>query len=147
MLKYDKSQLYTELSRDEGKSILPYQDTEGIWSAGIGRNLEANSLPINILVAVIRRAGGLLETEMGEMLTSDVTEAESALSSLLSDWQTYLTPVRQRVLLNMAFNLGQARLGRFVACRWQRFDLLLQRIDAVEVRFESLAVLWAEARM
>lgn len=33
-------QFYLDLERDEGVRIKPYQDTEGIWTWGVGHNLQ-----------------------------------------------------------------------------------------------------------
>ncbi len=110
---YDRTKLNEELSRDEGRRSTPYQDSLGIWSGGIGRNFEANGLPVEILVNVIERAGGLTDQEIDVMLAVDVLEAEAALNSLWHGWRD-ATDARQRALLNMALNLGVNRFGRFV---------------------------------
>ena len=38
----------TLIADDEGTESMPYQDPDGIWTAGIGHNLEANGLPPGI---------------------------------------------------------------------------------------------------
>ena len=96
-LSYDREKLRAELERDEGRRARAYQDTEGIWTIGVGWNLEANALPDDVI-------DRLLELSIGE--------AEKTLDGYLRDWRK-LDEDRQRVLLNMAFNLGASRLAGF----------------------------------
>jgi len=98
MPDYDRAALLRELSRDEGRRAFAYKDTEGILTIGVGHNLEANGLPDEII-------DDLLEYDIREI-------AEPALNRLYPSWR-YLSDKRQRVLLNMAFNLGQDRLMQF----------------------------------
>ncbi len=39
---YSKPRLRKRLTRHEGKRLKPYQDSVGIWTWGIGHNLQAN---------------------------------------------------------------------------------------------------------
>lgn len=82
--------LEQELTRDEGKRSKVYRDSMGIWSAGIGRNMQDK---------------GLSEDEMLFMLRNDIRE-HCALLDRHCPWWRNLDEVRQRVLANMAFNLG-----------------------------------------
>lgn len=111
-MDYDIRRLTAELSRDEGRRALPYKDTMGLWTVGVGRNLEANGLPVDMLVKIIERAGGLEGTEIDNLLIDDMREAEIAVDALYSEWKE-LSDVRQRVLLNMALNMGVATFAKF----------------------------------
>jgi len=95
---YDRPRLRSELSRDEGRERFPYRDTEGILTIGVGWNLEANGLPEHLI---------------DELLDIGIRAAESDLDVLMPGWREHLSAVRQRVLLNMAFNLGRVRLAGF----------------------------------
>lgn len=110
---YNRISLNEELTRDEDSRSLPYQDSMEIWSVAIGRNLEANGLPVDILVNVIKRAGGLTDHEISVLLAADVREAEATVQSLFHGWMD-ISDARQRVLLNMAFNLGANTFAKFV---------------------------------
>ena len=94
---YDEEKLHDELERDEGRCNVPYLDTLGIPSGGIGRNFKAH--PID-------------DETIERWYAEDVAEAEEALDKLYHPWRG-LSDTRQRVLINMAFNMGQSRLAGF----------------------------------
>ena len=104
--------LMVELRVDEDTKPLPYKDSEDIWTVATGRNIQSRGLPIQILVDVIRRAGGLQPAEMEFMLRLDVVLAKEDLNNLYPGWIN-LSPVRQRVLINMMFNMGMGVFRRF----------------------------------
>jgi lysozyme len=87
---YDLATLQAELVRDEGERLKPYKDTVGKTTIGIGRNLEDV---------------GISHDEALMLLANDIVRAELWLDRNLPWWRS-LDPVRQRVLVNMAFNLG-----------------------------------------
>jgi GH24 family phage-related lysozyme (muramidase) len=109
---YQIENLRAELSRDEARERFPYRDSEGILTIGVGWNLEANGLPLEVLERLLT-AHGLPESDVDLLLERGIAQAEADLDALLPGWRETLDPVRQRVLLNMAFNLGRARLGAF----------------------------------
>lgn len=111
-MTYNSEELKEELSRDEGRRAMPYKDTKGIWTVGVGRNLEANGLPVDMLVKIIERSGGLEGGEIDELLTNDIREAEIAADALHPAWRE-LSDTRQRVLLNMALNMGVTTFSKF----------------------------------
>ena len=96
-MSYDRAALRRELERDEGDKRKPYRCTAGHLTAGIGHNLDAHEL-----------SDAVIEMWFAE----DVAEAEATLDGYLRDWRQ-LDDARQRVLLNMAFNLGAPRLAGF----------------------------------
>ena len=79
-----------ELMRDEGLRLKPYKDTVGKTTIGIGRNLDDV---------------GISKEEAYDMLTNDIIRTSRSLDLDIPWWKT-LNETRQRVLLNMAFNLG-----------------------------------------
>jgi len=84
-------QIFTEeLVRDEGKRLKLYKDSFGFWSIGVGRNLQDK---------------GISEEEMLFMLKNDIRE-HLALLDRHCPWWRNMDEVRQRVLANMAFNMG-----------------------------------------
>ncbi len=97
-MTFDRGLLAVELRRDEGVRSKPYVDTTGHTSIGVGRNLSAV---------------GLLDAEIDLMLGHDIDRAAAELDRRWPWWRD-LDPVRQRVLVNMTFNLGAAGLATFV---------------------------------
>lgn len=89
--------LRTELMRDEGVKLKPYRDTVGKLSIGVGRNLDDV---------------GISATEAEFMLSYDIERTIKALDAALPWWRS-LDATRQRVLANMAFNMGVAGLLGF----------------------------------
>lgn len=97
MGNYDPVKLKAELSFDEGRKNRIYVDSVGKVSGGIGRNLTDK---------------GFRDNEIDLMYQNDVAETEAWLDRNLPWWRS-LDPVRQRVIMNMAFNM-QGRLLTFV---------------------------------
>ena len=78
------------LVRHEGVRLKPYRDTVGKLTIGVGRNLDDV---------------GISRDEALVLLRNDVARAQAALDAALP-WRAALDPVRGRVLVDMAFNLG-----------------------------------------
>ena len=89
--------LIQELKRDEGVKLKAYQDTVGIWTIGIGRNLQDVGVSMD---------------EAEYMLANDIDVAVGELQRTF-DWFEGLSDARQRVCINMCFNLGLTRLLGF----------------------------------
>lgn len=90
MNEFDMTQLIAELSLDEGRKLKPYVDTVGKTTIGVGRNLTDV---------------GISDAECDAMLQNDIGRTVSWLDRNLPWWRD-LDPVRQRVIINMAFNMG-----------------------------------------
>jgi lysozyme len=102
-MSYDEGTLTQELMRDEGVKLKPYRCTAGKLTIGVGRNIEDN---------------GISNEEAAFMLKADIKNCERDLDILLPGWKNF-SDTRQRVLLNMVFNMGRARLSgfkKFLAC-------------------------------
>lgn len=84
------------LIRHEGMKLKPYTCPSGKLTIGVGRNLEDM---------------GISKDEALTLLENDV--ARLALELWPFDWYNRLSPVRQEVILNMAFNVGVTRLLKF----------------------------------
>jgi len=93
----DFALITAELKRDEGLWLKPYRDTVGKLTIGIGRNLDDV---------------GIFENEAEAMLANDITRVCADLDRVLFWWRN-LSEVRQRVMVNMAFNLGIQGLLKF----------------------------------
>lgn len=95
--------LIAELRRDEGVRYSPYKDTVGIDTIGVGHNLRAKPLGLTY---------PLTDAEVDRILECDLDEVFAELDRRLPWWRD-LSQARQRVLANMAFNLGIAGLLTF----------------------------------
>lgn len=93
----DLEALYADLLRDEGSRNRPYRDSVGKLTIGIGHNLDDVPLSPRAIRVIWE---------------DDVEDHWLALQRALP-WIDTLNPVRQRVLLNMAFNLGVPGLLAF----------------------------------
>lgn len=99
--------LKAELARDEGRRRFPYYDTGMRVTIGCGRNLADV---------------GLRDDEIDYLLDNDIAQATSALDHNLGWWRS-LDAVRQRVMLNMCFNMGWtnfSQFARFFSATYQR---------------------------
>lgn len=90
MNAFDMQTLVAELSRDEGRKLKPYVDTVGKTTIGVGRNLSDV---------------GISDAECDALLQNDIARTVAWLDRNIAWWRG-LDPIRQRVVLNMAFNLG-----------------------------------------
>jgi lysozyme len=89
--------LKDELVRDEGLKLKPYRCTAGKLTIGVGRNLDDV---------------GISASEAMLLLEHDINRVIAKLSYHLPWWSS-LSENRQRVLANMAFNLGVDGLLKF----------------------------------
>lgn len=89
--------LKTQLILHEGREPYPYLDSVGKWTGGVGRNM--SDVPFS-------------DDEIMLMLENDIYKAIEAVDYLVSR-DVATDDVRWRVLVDMAFNLGQTRLSKF----------------------------------
>lgn len=114
---YDRAALRAELIRDEGVRLQVYRCTAGKLTIGVGRNLDdvgisaEETAALGLTVAICRNHG-VTRAQAEALLNSDIDKVEQQLDRSLSWWRQ-LNDARQRVLLNMAFNLGTAGLLGF----------------------------------
>jgi lysozyme len=86
-----------QLRLHEGERLKPYRCTAGKLTIGVGRNLEDR---------------GISREESAMLLANDIANEERELLRALP-WVAKLDEVRQRVLLDMSFNLGLVGLLGF----------------------------------
>ena len=91
--------LDAQLIVDEGDRNKPYVDSRGNVSIGIGRNLTGI---------------GISDDEKALMYANDRARADATARALFPTFDA-LTDNRKAVVLNMAFNIGQATLSKFHA--------------------------------
>lgn len=125
-MSYNAELLHQELLRDEGKRLTSYRDSLGNWTVGIGHLLRPNEprKPIN-------------EAQCLALFEADVMDAETTLDQIFPKWRD-LSDVRQRAMVNLAFNLG-GRLRQFV-----RFLAAMDRGDWNDAGQHLRASKWAK---
>lgn len=92
----DIDKLKAQLKRHEGIRLYPYLDTAGKITIGVGRNLTDV---------------GISPTTVEQLLYEDIARIMIDLVKL--PWFTTLNDVRQRVIADMAFNMGVPGLFKF----------------------------------
>jgi lysozyme len=99
--RLDLAKLADELVRDECRHGTPelkvYPDSKGIPTIGVGHNLNK----------------GISKAVAYQIMHEDIDEAVAGLTDHLP-WWVQLDEVRQRVLVNMVFNMG---IDRFLSFR------------------------------
>lgn len=93
----DRQRLIAQLVADEGLRLFPYVDTVGKLTIGCGRNLSDV---------------GISNAEAMTLLDHDVDACITDLAGSFP-WFVKLDAVRQRVIVNMRFNLGPAGFRSF----------------------------------
>lgn len=91
-----RQQLEQDLRRDEGIRNRPYRDTRGVLTVGVGHNL---SKPLS-------------DAAIQQIFSDDIEEVVSDLDIHLPWWRQH-PPDVQRVLANLAFNMGIGTLLAF----------------------------------
>ena len=96
-MDYNTQDLITQLIDHEGLKLFPYHCTADKLTIGVGRNLEDR---------------GISEDEAAYLLKNDIEIVERELLEA-QPLVSMLDPVRQRVLVDMGFNLGTPTLMKF----------------------------------
>ena len=93
----NREQVIEELKRDEGVVLTLYQCSAGKNTIGVGRNLDDR---------------GITDDESDYLLSNDIDICIEELTNAFP-WFVDLSDTRQRVMVNMCFNLGLSRLMGF----------------------------------
>jgi len=96
----DWDTLYHELTLDEGKRMHAYLDTTGNWTIGVGHLLGKGIVP---------RMHEVTERECRALYDADILDAVVMARRACPDFEGMQSDeglVRQRALVNMAFNRG-----------------------------------------
>lgn len=95
--KKERAMMIKQLTLHEGLKFKAYLCSAGKVTIGVGRNLEDR---------------GITQEESDFLLSNDIDDFQERLEKALP-WMVELDPVRQRVLLDMSFNLGISGLLTF----------------------------------
>ncbi len=121
-MKYDMVSLEDQLITHEGLELKPYQCTADKLTIGVGRNIEDR---------------GITEDEARYLLKNDIKIVEDELLSK-KPMVAELDAVRQRVLVDMGFNLGIPTLLKF-----QNMWLAIEQEDFIQASIEMMDSRWA----
>ena len=117
-MKYNKDLLMEKLIAHEGLRLQVYEDSLGIATIGIGRNLEDRGITpeelewMDIPNMAIVHTMGITEADAMYLAQNDVQIVEEELLRSHPCVEN-LDAVRQLILVDMAFNMGVPRLGKF----------------------------------
>ena len=122
-MKFDMDKMIEQLVDHEGLELLPYEDSLGILTIGVGRNLEER---------------GISEDEAFYLLGNDI---EIIWDELIKQHPIVedLDDQRQMILLDMAFNMGVPRLGKF-----KKMWAAIEDGDMIEASKQALDSRWAD---
>jgi lysozyme len=130
-MKYDRANLIDKLIAHEGMVLTVYQDTLGIDTIGIGRNLEDRGISqeeldhMDIPHIDLVYEHGITESDARYLAENDVQIVERELLAA-HPCVDRLDAVRQLILVDMAYNMGVPRLCKFVkmwhAIHNEKFD-------------------------
>lgn len=95
----------------EGVRLKPYKDSRGIWTIGIGHNIEVDPALYARLKDLL--VNGITMDEAEALFRLDAAKVVNGLNAHLP-WWTKLDDVRQDVIFDMAFNMG---IGGFLLWR------------------------------
>ena len=119
-----KHSLKDQLILHEGMKLKPYKCPANKWTIGVGRNLDDVGLSRDEQLKLFGTSGLNREEIIDRLLVRGISE-EEALFLLDNDikkctadvkkfpWFESLDPVRQKVIVDMRFNLGLAGLKGF----------------------------------
>ena len=143
-MKYNISHFLTKLIEHEGMVLTVYEDSLGIETISIGRNLkdrgiskeELEYMDIVNIGAVYDH--GITEADARYLAMNDIKIVENELVAVHPCVEK-LDSVRQLVLMDMAFNMGVPRLCKFLKM-WNAIHE--QNYEAAS--FEMLDSRWAK---
>jgi len=119
----DRDRLFAQLRLHEGVEHKPYKCTAGYLTIGVGRNIEER---------------GLSDDEIDYILNNDVNIATDELVATF-DWYADVDPIRQRVVIDMVFNLGMPRFKQF-----KNMIAAIEAGDWMEASNQMMDSRWAE---
>jgi lysozyme len=118
-MKYNREHFINKLIEHEGLVLEVYQDSLGIDTIGIGRNLEDRGISkeeldyLDIPNMEVVYEHGITEKDARYLALNDIEIVEKELCKAHPCVEE-LDEVRQLVLMDMAFNMGIPRLKKFV---------------------------------
>ena len=129
----DREKIYKQLKIDEGCVLEVYNDHLGFATFGIGHLIKMNDPEMGQEVGT-----PVSEERVKECFDTDVEIAIAECEALFKDkWEDYPGTLKE-VLVNMMFNLGRPRLGRF-----KKFIAAINEKDYELAQIEMMDSKWA----
>jgi len=143
MFKYDRKDLIKQIAHHEGVVLKVYKDSLGFDTVGIGRNLKHRGIADLELAHLDKTMNevyekGITIEEAYFLADRDVEIVEKELASS-RPIVLELDAIRQRVLVDMGFNMGIPRLNKFF-----RMWSAVNEQDYENAAAEMQDSLWAE---
>lgn len=149
----DRALCGKQLAHHEGRRRFPYRCTAGKLTIGVGYNIDDRGLgPMSKALGrtvTLNELGknGLSEKDMDTVLDADISFFESRAMELFPEYDV-LDPIRQRVVLDLAFNMGRRALGFKKAVIALKLYIKatndeLKRLYLVECGFHLMDSLWS----
>jgi GH24 family phage-related lysozyme (muramidase) len=133
----NSSELFDKISKHEGIKQVVYKDTNGHRTIGIGFNLDdANNRQIlkkySIDLSAILQGKPITPVQIKQLYNESIKIAMKDANQFIPNLKDYPSSV-QIAIINLAFNLGQAKLNQFIklkaALLKKDYKLAAQEID------------------
>jgi lysozyme len=136
----------------EGRKPRKYKDSEGYWTVAVGHLIDerkGGSLPTFIAIALAHRGLDVYKGDaMPEDLIDQLLDYDIALhrGELLKyrPWVAKLDPVRQAVVVDMAFNMGLEPFDGDGFKDWPNFVEQMRTGQWAKAAENMLGTLWAK---
>lgn len=131
--------LTESIKRHEGYREAPYRDSLGLWTVATGKLLDDMLIPRGL-----HTIGDLLDwitdkSRHAGWLADDINRAVADAEQFVGKTWNILGDARQRVIAEMAYQLGLPRLEQFV-----KFRLAVVADDFEEAKRQGLDSQWAK---
>jgi len=141
-MKYNMTELLDQLVLHEGLELLPYEDSLGINTIGIGRNLEHRGLSEAELGHIGKDLSdifewGITKEQAYYLAKNDIEIVEKEVCES-HPCVVELDEIRQRVIIDMAFNMGVPRLNKF-----KKMWKAIEEENFEEAKIQMLDSRWA----
>ena len=141
-MKYNMTELLDQLVLHEGLELLPYEDSLGIDTIGIGRNLKHRGLSEAELGYIGKDLSDIFEwgitKEQAYYLAKNDIEIVEKEVCKAHPCVLELDEIRQRIIIDMAFNMGVPRLGKF-----KKMWKAIEEENFEEAKIQMLDSRWA----
>ena len=142
-MKYDRNTFLYKLIEHEGMVLTVYEDSLGIETIGIGRNLQDRGITpeeleyMDIPNMAVVYTNGINEADAKYLATNDIKIVEEELCKA-KPCVYGLDAARQLILMDMAFNMGVPRL-----CKFKKMWAAVEVGDFDTASIEMLDSRWA----
>lgn len=115
--------LAQSIRQHEGLRLKAYQDTNGVWTCGYGRNLQELEITVE---------------QADTWLIQDIAKSIKELDRAFEGWRDH-SETRQNVLIEMMYQMGATRLAGFI-----QFWSAMRAKDYKRAAQEMLSSRWAK---